>query len=124
MPFYGTAILCLDDKNLKRLVKKINTRNIITYSIKNKKADVYVSNIVQSKLSSQFKLNVKSKKIKILDGHEFTIKAIGTHNILNGTASIIASKLLGIKNNRINKGLINYNGVKRRFTFLGKKMEL
>ena len=37
------SILCLDDKNLRGfLVKKIKTRNIITYSIKNKKADIYV----------------------------------------------------------------------------------
>ena len=46
---------------------------------------------------------------------------MGNHNILNATASIIASKLIGVKNNSINTALKNYIGVKRRFTFLGKK---
>mgnify|MGYP003310920461 FL=1 len=40
LPFYGTTIMCYDDKNLKLLINKIKTRNILTYSIKNKKADV------------------------------------------------------------------------------------
>ena len=42
------------------------------------------------------------------------------HNVLNGTASIIAGLLAGVKNDYIKSALVNYNGVKRRFTHLGK----
>ncbi len=121
LPFYGTSIVCLDDKNLQFLIKKIKTRNIITYSIKNKKADVYIYDIKKNKKNTSFKLKVNNNKISHSNKYKFTINTIGTHNILNGTASIIASKLVGVKNEDINKALTNYIGVKRRFTFLGKK---
>ncbi len=121
LPFYGTSIICLDDKNLNLLVKKIKTRNIITYSSKNKLADVYISNIIYKNNKSNFKLNINNKKIIHDNKYTFTINSLGNHNVLNGTASIIASKLLGIKNSTINKSLNKYIGVKRRFTFLGKK---
>ncbi len=121
LPFYGTAIVCLDDLNLESLIKKIKTRNIITYSIKNKKADVLIYDIKKQQSKTSFKLNIKNNKIIHSKDYKFIINAIGNHNILNGTASIIASKLVGVKNISINKALINYIGVKRRFTFLGKK---
>ena len=121
LPFYGTSIVCLDDKNLKYLIKKNKTRNIITYSIKNKKADVLINNINQTTSLTSFKLKIVNNKIKHSNEFVFTINTVGYHNILNGTASIIVSKLLGINNLVINKALKNYIGVKRRFTFLGVK---
>ena len=120
LPFYGTSIVCLDDKNLNYLIKN-KTRNIITYSIKNKKADVLINNINQTTTQTSFKLKIINNKIKHSNEFVFTINTVGYHNILNGTASIIVSKLLGINNLVINKALKNYIGVKRRFTFLGVK---
>ncbi len=120
LPFYGTTIMCYDDKNLKLLINKIKTRNILTYSIKNKKADVLIFDIIQNKLKTSFKLKINNKIIHSSD-YKFTINAIGNHNILNATASIIAAKLNGIKNKDINNALTNYVGVKRRFSFIGKK---
>ncbi len=120
LPFYGTTIMCYDDKNLKLLINKIKTRNILTYSIKNKKADVLIFDIIQNKLKTSFKLKIKDK-ISHPTNYKFTINAIGNHNILNATASIVAAKLNGIKNKNINNALTNYVGVKRRFSFIGKK---
>ncbi len=121
LPFYGTSIVCIDDKNLKELVTKIKTRNIITYSRVNKKADVFIFDIFKNNKNTSFKLLIKSKKIAHNKKFEFTLNAIGNHNVLNCTASIIASKLVGVKNSYINIALKNYIGVKRRFTYLGKK---
>ena len=120
LPFYGTTIMCYDDKNLKLLINKIKTRNILTYSIKNKKADVLIFDIIQNKLKTSFKLKINNKIIHS-SNYKFTINAIGNHNILNATASIVAAKLNGIKNKDINNALTNYVGVKRRFSFIGKK---
>ncbi len=120
LPFYGISIICLDDKNLKNLIKKINTRSIITYSIKNKNADVIISEIKDNTKKSTFKLKTKKKKIINLNNHSFTISSLGKHNVLNATASIIAANLVGVKNSFIDQALSNYRGVKRRFTFLGK----
>ena len=120
LPFYGTTIMCYDDKNLKLLINKIKTRNILTYSIKNKKADVLIFDIIQNKLKTSFKLKINNKIIHS-SNYKFTINAIGNHNILNAAASIVAAKLNGIKNKDINNALTNYVGVKRRFSFIGKK---
>ncbi len=120
LPFYGTTIMCYDDKNLKLLINKIKTRNILTYSIKNKKADVLIFDIIQNKLKTSFKLKINNKIIHS-SNYKFNINAIGNHNILNATASIVAAKLNGIKNKDINNALTNYVGVKRRFSFIGKK---
>ena len=121
LPFYGTSIICLDDKNLKSLVSKIKTRNIITYSIKSKNADVYIYDIIKKTTKTSFKLKIKRNKILHSNNYKFVLNAVGNHNILNATASIIASKLVGVENLFINKALKNYIGVKRRFSFLGKK---
>ncbi len=120
LPFYGTTIMCYDDKNLKLLINKIKTRNILSYSIKNKNADVLIFDIIQNKLKTSFKLKINNKIIHS-SNYKFTINAIGNHNILNATASIVAAKLNGIKNKDINNALTNYVGVKRRFSFIGKK---
>ena len=121
LPFYGTSIICLDDQNLKLLIKKIKTRNIITYSINNKNSDVFIHEIKTENNQTSFKLKIRHKSITQLDGYKFVLNSIGNHNVLNATASIIATKILGVNNKFINKALINYIGVKRRFTFLGKK---
>ena len=55
------------------------------------------------------------------NNYKFILNAIGNHNVLNATASIIASKLVGVNNILINRALKNYIGVKRRFSYLGKK---
>ena len=121
LPFYGISIVCVDDKNLKLLVNRNKTRNIITYSIRDKKADVYAYDILHKKNTTSFKIKTNNKKLINLNNYKFTINLIGKHNILNATASIIAANIVGVKNQFINKALSNYIGVKRRFTYLGKK---
>ena len=121
LPFYGHSIICVDNKYLKKLVKKIKTRNIITYSLQSNKADVFVKNIKNDKKSSFFNIRI-NKKINGYKGtYKFNINLLGNHNILNGIASIIASLIVGVEINIIKKSLINYKGVKRRFTLIGKK---
>tara|TARA_Y100001970_G_scaffold280523_1_gene389659 strand:+ start:386 stop:1765 length:1380 start_codon:yes stop_codon:yes gene_type:complete len=120
LPFYGTTIVCLDDKNLKKIIKKTHTRNIITYSIKNKLADVYIDQVKYEKPFTKFRININKKIFKYKGKYNYSIKAVGNHNVLNGCASIIASLLVGIKKEHIKKALKNYIGVKRRFSFLGK----
>jgi len=120
-PFYGYSIICFDNEYLKDLAKKIKTRNIITYSLKSKKADVFVKINKNDKKSSFFSITLNKKLNGYKGTYSFKIKLLGDHNILNGTASIIASLIVGVKINIIKKSLSNYKGVRRRFTFVGKK---
>ena len=120
LPFYGISIVNEDDKNLKKIIKNNNTRKIISFSKKNKKADVFIDNITFTNDSTKFRLNFNTQINKKKGSDTYQIKAIGLHNVLNGTASIIAGLLADVKNNYIKSALKNYIGVKRRFTHLGK----
>ena len=120
LPFYGISIVNEDDKNLKKLILKNDTRKIIAYSNKNKKVNVYIKKVILLENYSEFKLKFNSPINKFSGTHSYKIKAIGLHNIYNATSSIIAGLLAGVKNSYIKSALINYIGVKRRFTHIGK----
>ena len=121
LPFYGCSVICIDNKNSYKLSRKINTRKIITYSQKNKDADVKINITKQTKLKTDFTVKIKKGIInKYFGVYKFKTNLIGHHNILNGTAGIICSLLVGSSIKNIQKSLINFKGVKRRFTFLGK----
>ena len=120
LPFYGISIINEDDKNLKKIINKNNTRKIISFSKKNKKADIFIDNIYFEKEYTKFNLKFNTPIYNIRGSYSYKIKAIGIHNVLNGTASIIAGLLAGVKNKYIKSALVNYIGVKRRFTHLGR----
>ena len=120
LPFYGYSIICIDSVNLKKISNKIKTRKIITFSKKNKNSDVKITTIKINKSSSKFTLNIKKGKINGINGKfEFECSLLGTHNILNATGAIIASLIANVPIKNIRNSLKNFQGVKRRFTFLG-----
>ncbi len=120
LPFYGVSIINADDKNLKKIILRNDTRKIISFSNKNKNADVFIKKVIFKKQYSTFELKFNTPINNLSGLHSYTLKAIGLHNIYNSTASIIASLLAGVRNNYIKSALTNYIGVKRRFTHLGK----
>ncbi len=122
LPFYGYSILCIDNSNVKKLSKNIKTRKIITYS-KNKDSDIKIVSTNNDKgvIISKFTLLFKKGIIKNINGkYNFKLSLLGDHNILNATAAIIASLLCGVPMNKISNSLSTFQGVKRRFSFLGK----
>ena len=121
VPFYGTSIICLEDKNSSKLAKKIKTRKIITYGINKKNADLNIVDIFIKKNYSIFSIKIKKNTFaSYKHKYEFKTKLLGKHNILNATASIGVSLLLQLPIRKITKGLFDFKGVKRRFTYLGK----
>ena len=120
LPFYGVSIINEDDKNLKKIILGNDTRKIISYSNKNKNADVFIKKVIFNKQYSKFEVKFNTPINNFSGLHSYMVKAIGLHNVYNSTASIIASLLVGVKNKYIKSALINYIGVKRRFTYLGK----
>jgi len=119
LPFYGISIVNADDRNLKKIIKQNDTRKIISFSKKNKKASVFIKKISFKNQFSCFTLKFNIPINNLSGSYSYKIKAIGLHNVYNGVASIIAGLLAGVKNSYIREALINYIGVKRRFTHLG-----
>ncbi len=114
IPFYGLAICCTDHPEVQKLVGKVKDRRIITYGF-NKQADFRVLNLIQNDNGSKFDVYISSE-MKFLKN--FFLPMPGEHNVLNALASITLSYYLKIKFKDIKKALLNFSGVKRRFTFL------
>ena len=120
LPFYGCSIICIDSLNLKNLSKKIKTRKIITYSI-NQNSDVKIKLLNQNDRFNEFLLIFKKGLISNIEGNfQFKLNLLGNHNILNATGAIISSLIAKVPLKNIQKSLFEFEGVKRRFTFLGK----
>ncbi|WP_338521871.1 UDP-N-acetylmuramate--L-alanine ligase [Candidatus Legionella polyplacis] len=114
VPSYGLSIICIDNKEIKRKLLKINGY-IRTYGF-SKDADYRACNWVQIGLFSHFTVHRPkpfcSLRVKII--------LPGRHNVLNVLASIAVSTEIGINDKYIINGLLKFKGVNRRFHILGK----
>ena len=116
IPSVGKGFVCIDDQNLKKVLKNSINKNFYTYG-KNKKSNFQIINIKQTTKFSSFdiKINIPSKK-KIIKG--IKIPMIGIHNIQNATAAVSLAFTIGLSEKYIKAGLYNFKGVQRRFSYL------
>ena len=109
IPFYGLAILCIDDPVVREILPSIS-RPIVTYGF-SEDADIQASNFRQQGVRSVFRVRQKST-----DGElEVTLNMPGRHNVLNALAAISIAWKLGISNEHIMAGLNEFQGIGRRF---------
>jgi UDP-N-acetylmuramate--alanine ligase len=113
VPFYGAAILCLDDENIQQILPRVNRRTI-TYGTSTQ-ADLKVVESKCSHLESRFRLALQADELG-----EFHIKVPGFHNVLNATAAVAVALELEVKVETIRRGLDAYSGVERRFQIRGQ----
>ena len=114
-PPIGKSLICIDNKNIKKILPKIKNKNILTYGFNNK-SNYKISNARYNVGYSIFDLDYKktnSERIKIKN---INLKLIGKHNILNAAASIAVCLNLGVKTDVIKKALKSFSGVQRRMT--------
>ena len=114
-PAIGKAIICLDNPDLKNILKEINRKNYLTYGF-DKKSDYQVLNPVYSLNSSKFDLKIYSQSSKKIIVRDIVLNLIGKHNILNATGAIAVCLNLGISISIIKRALRNFSGVQRRLT--------
>jgi UDP-N-acetylmuramate--alanine ligase len=113
LPFYGLAVLCVDDPNINTIIAKIS-RPIITYGFKDT-ADIQAIKFSQVGTQSHFTVKRKGKN-KNLD---IMLNLPGEHNALNALAAIAIATELGINDKAIVNALKKFAGVDRRFQQLG-----
>ncbi|MGV3278526.1 UDP-N-acetylmuramate--L-alanine ligase [Rickettsiales bacterium LUAb2] len=116
VPFFGKAILCIDDKGIQDIFPRIENTNIITYGF-SKNANYVASNVEFSNEGTTFDITVTHKNHTISG---ITSKLYGMHNILNAVSAIAVADTLGLDEEDIKRGLANFNGVNRRFTNVGQ----
>jgi len=108
VPFYGAAVLCIDDPAVQSLIPQIK-RRIVTYGTA-ATADVCITDIGLEGLGSTFTLRFNGGST-----HKFILDVPGMHNVLNATAAFAASRDMGVEPNVIADGLKTFKGVDRRF---------
>ncbi len=114
-PSFGKSVLCIDDDNVRILVKKCKTSNYLTYGF-SKDSNYQIVNIKKNFNYSTFDLSIKLPGHKIYKLKDIKINLLGDHNIKNATAAIAIALNLGIKINKIKKTFKKFLGIQRRFT--------
>jgi UDP-N-acetylmuramate--alanine ligase len=114
VPFYGAAIVCLDDPNVQGLLPEIRRRTI-TYGT-TAQADVEAGDIVCGPFVSEFRIRYRSA-----DLGRFTLRIPGRHNVLNAMAAIAVAMELEVLPDAIREGLATFSGVDRRFQLRGRE---
>jgi UDP-N-acetylmuramate--alanine ligase len=111
VPFYGTAILCMDDPNLQSLLPKIEKRTI-TYGLKTQ-ADYTAREISVSELQTHFTVFHQGKKLG-----KISSESLGNHNVCNTLAAVAVGMELNMDFPSVADALKNFKGVQRRFEIL------
>ncbi len=119
-PPTGKSIICLDSKNIRKILKKIKNKNILTYG-ESKNANYRISNIRYKIDYSFFDISFKDIKKKNKTLKNIQLKLLGKHNVLNATAAIATCLNLGVNQNVIKKSLKKFSGVQRRMTKIFSK---
>ena len=114
-PPTGKSLICIDSKNIRKILTKITNKNILTYGLNNK-ANYRISNIKYNTNYTLFDLNYKNFNNKKMIIKNISLKLIGEHNVLNATAAVAVCLNLGVSIEIIKKALKNFSGVQRRMT--------
>ncbi len=121
LPFYGFGVACIDHPVVRELVENITERRVITYGIESKDAQIVAYNITSDTYSSTFDIRIKQQNTSgdtIIE--HITIPTPGKHNVLNALSAIAIGIELDFGLKVIKNGFKNFQGVKRRFTLVGK----
>lgn len=113
LPFYGLAVLCVDDEHVRSILPEVN-RTVITYGIE-QEADVRASNLHFEGTQSFFTVHCQRCNRSL----DVTLNLPGQHNVLNALASIAIAMELDISDEAILNGLRKFSGVGRRFQMYG-----
>lgn len=117
------VIVCIDDKIGRDLIHKLKSEKydetkILTYSIFDKKADLYADNIKYKENGINFDFYDNRNNLLIKD--IFLSNMFGRHNVSNTLASFGVGKLLKQDLIQISQTFNNFVGIQKRFTILGK----
>lgn len=117
LPFYGFAVACIDHTIVRKLIKDITTRKVISYGIDSQDANIRGYNISSdiSKSTFDVKINLPHTSGSTII-ERITIPTPGMHNVLNALAAIAVGVELDFGVKAIKEGFKNFQGVKRRFT--------
>jgi UDP-N-acetylmuramate--alanine ligase len=116
LPFYGSAIVCSDDANVREILPFVS-RPVITYGV-NADAQVRATNVRATGTRMTFDVERQTRQ-GALPKMSVELNLPGLHNVLNALAAIAVATELGVDDAAIASALSGFGGVGRRFTQIG-----
>jgi UDP-N-acetylmuramate--alanine ligase len=114
IPFYGLAVLCLDNEPIQELIPRIHKR-FITYGMSSQ-ADYQAKNIRVMGLQTGFSVEKLGQRLG-----DITLNLLGTHNVYNALASVAVGLEVGVPFATIRDTLEALEGVQRRLEIKGER---
>ena len=116
MPFYGTAILCIDSPAVRDILEQI-ARPVTSYGFD---PEAQVRAIDVRAAAGQMRFTVQRRNGVSLPDMEVVLNLAGEHNVLNALAAIAVAVELGIDDDAVLRALASFKGVGRRFQRYGE----
>jgi UDP-N-acetylmuramate--alanine ligase len=113
IPFYGAAVLCLDDPGVRALLTDV-MRRTRTYGL-SATAQVRAESLVADGLETRFRVRADEKLLG-----EARIRMPGTHNVRNALAAVAVGIEFDVPWARTAEALEEFRGVERRFEIRGE----
>lgn len=113
LPFYGLAVLCIDDEEVRDLLPEIG-RPVLSYGM-SEDADVRATSISQTGMRTTFDVSRPGRENSLT----VTLNLPGEHNVQNALAAIAIADQLGVSDEAIQNALISFQGIGRRFQVYG-----
>lgn len=117
VPFYGAAVLCLDDPNVQAIIPRIE-RRIVTYGTSDQ-ADLVASRVEFQDFGTSCLVRYKGNPLGIL-----RLRVPGEHGILNSLAAVATGMELEIPFEKIAAALATFQNADRRFQVKGQKNDV
>ena len=114
LPFYGLAVLCVDDEVIRELLVDV-ARPLLTYGF-SEDAAYRLRDLEMDKRQCHFVIDRPDNKVSL----DIKLNIPGRHNALNAAAAIAVATDEGISDKAIIAGLENFSGVGRRFEMVGE----
>lgn len=111
MPFYGAAIVCVDDPTIRGLLGEIQ-RPITSYGLSD---DAQVRATAIRAVGAQMHFRVQRRNGVALPDLDVVLNLPGQHNVLNALAAIAVAVELNIPDEAVLQALASFKGVGRRF---------
>src|SRR3989454_7683422 len=108
LPFYGVAVLCVDDANVRAILPEI-AKPVVTYGLA-KDAQLRAAEVSNAEGRMRFVAQAARAPDLAID-----LAAAGVHNVRNALAAIAIGREVGVTDAAIAKALAEFKGVDRRF---------
>ena len=116
MPFYGAAVVCVDDAAIRGLLPEI-ARPITTYGLSE---DAQIRAVDVQAVGGQMHFTVQRRNGVSLPDLKVVLNLPGLHNVLNALAAIGIAVELGVPDTAVQQALADFKGVGRRFQRYGE----